>query len=114
MNIHVLEVYLRSIIKISNMNKFKVLFVIFASSVLFSSCYTYTTVVGEGPESNKETTEWNHYLFWGLAPVNVTDPAQLAGDKKDYTVKTEQSFVNGLVSALTLGIYAPTTTTIIE
>ena len=96
------------------MNKFKLLFLIFAASILFSSCFTYTTVVGEGPKSNKETTQWNHYLLWGLAPVNVSDPAELAGDKKDYTVKTEQSFVNGLVNVLTFGIYAPSTTTIIE
>jgi len=82
--------------------------------MLLSSCFTYTTVVGEGASSNKQTTKWNHYLLWGLAPVNVSDPAQLAGDKKDYTVKTEQSFVNGLVNILTFGIYAPTTTTIIE
>ena len=86
---------------------------------LFINCIykrikTYTTVVGDGPKSNKETTQWNHYLLWGLAPVNVSDPAELAGDKKDYTVKTEQSFVNGLVNVLTLGIYAPSTTTIIE
>jgi len=104
----------RLIFKQSNMNKFKSLLIIFAFSILFSSCYTYTTVVGEGSKSNQETTQWNHYLLWGLAPVNVSDPAVLAGEKKDYKVKTEQSFVNGLVSVLTFGIYAPTTTTIIE
>ena len=100
--------------KSRTMRKFKLLAVVFAVSILFSSCFTYTTVVGDGPSTNKETTQWNHYLLWGLAPVNVSDPAVLAGDKKDYTVKTEQSFVNGLVNVLTLGIYAPTTTTIIE
>ncbi|MFA6752480.1 MAG: Bor family protein [Fermentimonas sp.] len=51
--------------------------------------------------------------YWGgLAPVEVSDPAVLANGAKDYTVKTEMSFVNGLVSFLTSGIYAPTTTTI--
>jgi len=51
-------------------------------------------------------------LLGGLAPVEVSDPAVLANGAKDYTVKTEMSFVNGLVSFLTSGIYAPTTTTI--
>lgn len=96
------------------MRKFKLLVVLFAVSILFSSCFTYTTVVGEGASTSKETTKWNHYFLWGLAPGNVSDPAVLAGDKKDYNVKTEQSFVNGLVNVLTFGIYAPTTTTIIE
>ncbi len=97
------------------MRNLKLLTVVFSVSILFSSCYTYTTVVGEGPQEQKEVaTQWNHYLLWGLAPVNVSDPAVLAGDKKDYKVKNEQTFVNGLVNILTLGIYAPTTTTIIE
>ena len=36
----------------------------------------------------------------------------MAAGAEDYTVKTEQSFVNGLVSALTFGIFSPTTTTV--
>ena len=81
---------------------------------LFSSCYTYTTVVGDGAQGNRETSTWNHYLIFGLAPVGVSVPSELAGDTKDYTVQTQQTFVNGLVSALTFGIYSPTTTTIIK
>ena len=95
------------------MYKVSVIIAILIMSFTLSSCFTYTTVVGEGSKSNQVVDqEWNHYIFWGLAPVGVSDPNVLAGDSKDYNVKTEQSFVNGLLSALTLGIYAPTTTTI--
>lgn len=80
--------------------------------MLMTSCYSYTTVVGEGALGNQQITKWNHYLIGGLAPIEVSDPAVLAGGAKNYTVKTEMSFVNGLVSILTSGIYSPTTTTI--
>lgn len=81
-------------------------------SLLMTSCYSYTTVVGDGSQGNQQISKWNHYLIGGLAPIDVSDPAVLAGGVQDYTVITEMSFVNGLVSALTGGIYAPTTTTI--
>ena len=77
-----------------------------------SSCYTYTTVVGNGAQGNKKVSAWNHYLIGGLAPVGVSDPAELAGDATDYDVTTQISFVNGLVNAITFGIYSPSTTTV--
>jgi hypothetical protein len=96
------------------MNKkvLKMATVLFAVSILFSSCYTYTTVVGEGPKGAEQVSKWNHYLIAGLAPIDVSNPKDLAGDAQNYSVKTEQSFVNGLLSVLTFGIYSPTTTTI--
>ncbi|MGB5262495.1 MAG: Bor family protein [Lutimonas sp.] len=83
-----------------------------AVGILFTSCYSYTTVVGEGAKGNDTTSKWNHYLIAGLAPIDVSNPTDLAGGAKNYTVKPEQSFVNGLVSILTFGIYSPTTTTV--
>ncbi len=83
-----------------------------AIGILFTSCYSYTTVVGDGAKGNDTTSKWNHYLIGGLAPIDVSNPKDLAGGAEDYNVKTEMSFVNGLVSVLTFGIYSPTTTTI--
>ncbi len=79
-------------------------------TLLLTSCYSYTSVVGEGAQGNKQTTKWNHYVVYGLAPVGVSDSNAMAGDAKNYTVNTKQSFVNGLISVLTFGIYTPTTT----
>ncbi|WP_218599470.1 Bor family protein [Polaribacter sp. NJDZ03] len=93
-------------------NSMKMMTVLFASSMLLSSCYSYTSVVGEGAKGNSQTTQWNHYVVYGLAPVGVSDSKQMADGAKDYTVFTRQSFVNGLVSALTFGIYTPSTTTV--
>ncbi|MDN3669263.1 Bor family protein [Echinicola jeungdonensis] len=81
-------------------------------SLLLTSCYTYTTVVGEGAQGNREVTEWNHYVVYGLAPVGVSDAKKMAGDAENYTVTTQLTFVNGLIAGITLGIYTPTTTTV--
>ncbi len=93
-------------------NSMKMMTIVFASSMLLTSCYSYTSVIGDGAKGNSQTTKWNHYVVYGLAPVGVSDSKQMANGAKDYTVHTRQSFVNGLVSALTFGIYTPTTTTV--
>jgi hypothetical protein len=93
-------------------NLTKMMAIVFASSMLLTSCYSYTSVVGDGAKGNSQTTKWNHYVVYGLAPVGVSDSKQMANGAKDYTVHTRQSFVNGLVSALTGGLYTPTTTTV--
>lgn len=92
----------------------KIMTVVFAASMLLSSCYSYTSVVGKGAQGNSQTTEWNHYVIYGLAPVGVSDSKQMADGAENYSVHTRQSFVNGLVSAITFGIYTPTTTTVIK
>jgi hypothetical protein len=90
----------------------KMMAILFASSMLLTSCYSYTSVVGEGAKGNSKTTQWNHYVIYGLAPVGVSDSKEMANGAKDYTVCTRQTFVNGLVASLTFGIYTPSTTTI--
>ncbi|TQD38641.1 Bor family protein [Haloflavibacter putidus] len=90
----------------------KTLAIVFASSMLLTSCYSYTTVVGEGAQGSNETTQWNHYVVYGLAPVGVSDSKEMAGGAENYTVHTRHSFVNGLIAGITFGIYTPTVTTV--
>lgn len=82
------------------------------ASVMLSSCYTYTGVVGKGAQGTTQVKKWNHYLIDGLIPIGVSDATAMAGGASDYNIKVEHSFVNGLLSAITFGIYSPTTTTI--
>lgn len=82
------------------------------SSITLTSCYSYTSVVGKGAQNNVQITKWNHYLFEGIAPVGVSDSKQMAGDSENYTVLTRQTFLNGFITAITLDIYSPTTTTV--
>ncbi len=90
----------------------KLIAIVFASSILLTSCYSYTNVVGEGAKGNVQVTKWNHYLIEGLIPVNVSDAKDMAGGAKNYTVHTRHTFLNGLLMSITFGIYSPTTTTV--
>jgi len=91
---------------------FKLMTVVFTMSIMLTSCYTYTSVVGKGAQGNTSVAKWNHYVIFGLAPVGVSDSKAMAGGATDYTVTTSHTFVNGLVAALTFSIYTPTTTTV--
>lgn len=90
----------------------KTVAIIFATAMLLTSCYSYTSVVGNGAQGNTKVTKWNHYVIYGLAPVGVSNSKQMADGAENYTVHTRQSFLNGLVSAITYGLYTPTTTTV--
>lgn len=90
----------------------KMMVIAFGASMLLTSCYSYTSVVGKGAQGHNQTTQWNHYVIYGLAPVGVSNSKQMADGAQDYTVHTRHSFVNGLVAAITFGIYTPTTTTV--
>ncbi len=81
-------------------------------SILLSSCYTLSYQVGNGAQTGIEVKKKNHYLIGGLAALSTSDPVLMAGDAEDYNVKIEHSFIDGLINALTAGIYTPTTTTV--
>ena len=83
-----------------------------AMCLIFSSCYTYTSVVGKGPQGSETVTRHNHYLIDGLVTIKTSDSKAMAGEVKDYSVTTQHTFIDGLLSLITFGIYSPTTTTV--
>ena len=66
--------------------------------------------MGKGSQTGVELTEKNHYLIVGLAPLKTSDPVKMAGNAKDYDVTITHTFVDGLLNAITGGLYSPTTT----
>ena len=92
--------------------KLKVSIAMIAACFMFSSCYTYTSVVGKGAHGTATISHKNHYLIDGLVPLKTSDSKEMAGDAKDYSITTEHTFIDGLLSAITFGIYTPTTTTV--
>lgn len=85
---------------------------ILSISTLLTSCYSYTTVVGNGAKGTEKVSKWNPYFVEGLIQGKQVNPKELAGNSTDYTVNTKLSFGNMLVGAVTLGIYTPTTVTV--
>ncbi len=82
----------------------------FGAMVLLSSCYTYTVTVGNGPKGSGQVSKMNSYLIDGLIPVGVSDAKEMVGGATDYSVTVTHTFVDGLLSAITGGIFTPTTT----
>jgi hypothetical protein len=90
--------------------KLETLSFIFLLSMTLNSCYTLSYSVGEGGKTGEKIKEKNHYAIYGLAPIKRSDPLKMAGASKDYTVIIQHTFIDGLINALTFGIYTPTTT----
>lgn len=85
---------------------------IIGMGVFLSSCYSYSHTVGRGPQKGEEIEAKNHYLFYGLAKLKVSNADSLVGDAKDYEIKIEHNITDQLLNGFTLGIYTPTTTTV--
>lgn len=90
------------------MKKIKFLVCLAIASVCLSSCMVTKTAVGNYKEGKGQAYSYSKdrqgYLFWGLLPVgkcNVTTPTD-----QDCEVRTRTTFVDGLVSTITGGIYS--------
>ena len=86
-----------------------VLFV--CASLMLTSCYNVTTCENMGldePAVIVNTVHNNHFVY-GLVGHQKIDAKQYTSDKR-YKVRNYQSFVDGLLSAITFGIYTPSTT----
>ena len=52
-------------------------------------CTTHIHKVGNGPQSYDVEEERQWYILWGLVPINEVETSDMAGDAKDYEIKTE-------------------------
>lgn len=84
----------------------------FCLVMMLSSCYSLTYNVGQGAQAGVSVSAKNHFLIGGLVAVGTSNPTMMAGGAKDYTVNIQHSFIDGLLAALTGGLYTPTTTTV--
>ena len=74
--------------------------------VLSAGCYHASIESGMKPGNDKIEQEWASGFAWGLAgPDPIEAQSKCASGLSK--VETEHSFLNGLVGAVTLGIYTP-------
>ena len=80
-----------------------------ALSFPFTGCYTTTIHSGRPPvEPGIEYDQkWHHGLVWGIAELSGPYSLSRVCPRGWAVVKTETSFLNGLVSAVTSGLYSP-------
>ena len=80
-------------------------------AALVAGCYHVTVVTANAPSGTVVDKPWQMSFVAGLAPppeINVKDQCPNGVVK----VETQQSFLNGLVSALSSGIVTPIQATI--
>ena len=77
-----------------------------ALGLTLSGCFHQVVQTGRTPGTTVVKKPWTATWLWGLVPASPIDvtrdcPGGIA------TVETKQSFMNGLVGGLTLGIFTP-------
>jgi hypothetical protein len=60
------------------------------------------------PNLDASKKETDHFFIWGIAQGEAINPAKTCGSiGRVAKVETQQTFLNGLLSAITFGIYSP-------
>ncbi len=76
--------------------------------VVLSGCYHATIETGLPPGTQRLEKPWASSWVYGLVPPETVETSSRCPNGVG-RVETQQSFLNGLVGALTLGIYTPMT-----
>jgi Bor protein len=79
------------------------------ATVLSAACYKHSFVIGAGASAGQLIYDhWENFWIAGLIGKTDVTVAQMC-PSGNATIEAKQTFLNGLVSALTSGIYTPTT-----
>ncbi|MBI5060257.1 hypothetical protein HZB60_10820 [candidate division KSB1 bacterium] len=94
------------------MKKLVALLLIVSLSFAFVGCYTFEHQVGKGAQTGMKVEKKQWFILWGLVPLSAVDSQAMAKGAADYTIKTEMSPVDVVVSIVTswLTVYPQTVT----
>ncbi|EAM2866695.1 lipoprotein bor [Salmonella enterica] len=80
----------------------------FALVLLLSGCAQQTFKMHSAPVSSPQKVITHHFFISGLGQQKTIDAAAICGTPdKVVRTETQQTFVNGLLAFVTLGIYTP-------
>ncbi len=65
------------------------------------ACSTHIHKVGNGAQGNSIQTARQWYAVFGLVPLNNVDTNAMASGATNYEIKTEQTFIDGLITVFT-------------
>ena len=79
-----------------------------ALALLITGCAQQTFTVQNKPAAvaPKETIT-HHFFVSGIGQKKTVDAAKICGGAENVKTETQQTFVNGLLGFITLGIYTP-------
>ena len=94
------------------MKKIAVAAVVVVLCFSLMGCWTFQHQVGTGAATGVKVEKKQWFILWGLVPLNEIDSKALAGGAENYTVQTQQSFVDVVIGVVTgwVTIYPQTVT----
>ena len=91
------------------MKKHLTLLLCISAIAALSACSTQNFEINPNPtvmeQPSYEAT--NHFVFWGIGQVQTMHPGEACGPEGVNRIETKRTFINGVLSTLTLGLYAP-------
>jgi hypothetical protein len=83
-------------------------------ALLLSGCYTTTVASGKpaAPAGIEYDEKWHSGVAWGIAELSGPYDLEQVCPNGWSEIKTETSFLNGFVDAVTRGIYSPQSVTV--
>lgn len=77
--------------------------------LMLSACSTVTIHPKPIDKVTREAnySQTHHFFFWGLMGETHVDVKSICGDNNVTQMQSQASFVNGLISFASLGIYTP-------
>jgi hypothetical protein len=80
----------------------KIVSLLLLASILFMvGCSTHIHVVGDGGKAGTKDEARQWYILFGLVPLNDVKSKTMAGDASNYTIKTQATFLDGVITLFT-------------
>lgn len=77
-------------------------------AALSTGCATQTYLLSEGGQTAPSADKWQHFFVGGIGQEVVENAAEVCGGAhKVAKIETQQSFLNGLASFVSNGLYTP-------
>ncbi len=86
--------------------------IVAAMMLVMIGCATHLHIVGDGAQTGQKLEARQWYALWGLVPISTVDTNMMSGGAQDYTIKTQQSFLDIVINIFTglVTIYSRTVT----
>jgi hypothetical protein len=81
-------------------------------ALALTGCYKVQVVASPTAVGGEAKASWQNFFVFGLVGNARIDVREFCGGGEAATVETGATFVNGLVSGLTFGLYTPRTVTV--
>ena len=76
-------------------------------AIAATGCYKATFIANPRLVRGADHDQWNSFFLWGLVGEETLDVRQFCSGGQVAQVRTGANFLTGLVSFVTIGIYAP-------